>query len=391
MPEPPFPPLTVFRKEPLMRFIAATGLSPVGLGIAFLLTVSLSLTWWAYESESPAVAVCPGLSEPRNFVSFFENISWSISIVFLFPLVVALTLKYYREIPKLFAFLAEQTDSRESGSGLKDFHGWLDRRFNSYGVTVTTALISLVLNVYYFKQILEDQPCKGWMNSGEIFAAMTSSGWGLTPIGLYAGVIQFVLIYWVLNLVWRGAVLAWGLHEFFNKRDFPVRIQPLHPDRCCGLRKIGDVAMLLNLTLFLLGIYLSLKVIDKIVIQGSPLSIDIGNPVMLGSYLIIAPLLFFFPLGAAHRQMSAARDKFLEPLRRRLETLMGELAETTLDDRGRTAVQTFSALDAEVARLNKAIPVWPFDFRSLRAFAGTIVIPVFPVVFPYLLKLVFGG
>ena len=373
-----------------MRLIAATGVSPLGLGVGFLLTVSLSLVWWAYESESPAEAVCPGLSASKDFVSFFENISWSISIVFLFPLVVALTLKYYREIPKLFAFLAGRTEDRESGSGLRDFHGWLDRRFNSYWVTGATALISLALNVYYFKQILESQPCKGWMTSGEIFASTTSSG-GLTPIGLYAGVIQFVLIYWVLNLVWRGAVLAWGLHAFFNTRNFPVRIEPRHPDRCCGLSKIGDVAMLLNLTLFLLGIYLSLKVIDKIVIQGSPLSIDIGNPVMLGSYLIVAPLLFFFPLGAAHRQMSAARDRFLEPLRHRLETLMGDLAETTLDERGRTAVETFSALDREITRLHRAIPVWPFDFRSLRAFAGTIVIPIFPVVLPYLLNLLFGG
>src|SRR5712671_6685031 len=56
----------------------------------------------------------------------------------------------------------------------------------------------------------------------------------------------------------RGAVAT-----LTDKRNYPVKIRPLHPDHCCGLRKIGDVAMLLNLTLFVLGIYVSLKVIDK--------------------------------------------------------------------------------------------------------------------------------
>jgi hypothetical protein len=79
--------------------------------------------------------------------------------------------------------------------------------------------------------------------------------------------------------------------------------------------------MLLNLTLFVLGIYISLKVIDKIVIQNSSLGEDIGNPIMLGGYLIIAPLLFFFPLGAAHRQLNDAKERFLEPVNQKCERL----------------------------------------------------------------------
>jgi hypothetical protein len=197
-------------------------------------------------------------------------------------------------------------------------------------------------------------------------------------------------VYWILNLLWRGAILAWGLHELFNKRNYPVKIQPLHPDHCCGLRKIGDVAMLLNLTLFVLGIYISLKVIDKIVIQNSSLGEDIGNPIMLGGYLIVAPLLFFFPLGAAHRQLNDAKERFLEPGNQKCERLFSELADVTSDDKGFTAVQAFSALDTTITRLHKEIPVWPFDFRSLQAFAGTIVIPILPIVLPFAIKLIFG-
>lgn len=80
-----------------MRAIAATGVSPVGLGIGFFLSVSLPLSVWASLLEP--------LKVEAGYVSYFDNISWSISMVFLFPFVVSLTLKYYLEIPILFEFL----------------------------------------------------------------------------------------------------------------------------------------------------------------------------------------------------------------------------------------------------------------------------------------------
>jgi hypothetical protein len=376
----PHPRLTVFRKEPLMRAIAATGVSPVGLGIGFFLSVSLPLSVWASLSES--------LKVEAGYVSYFDNISWSISMVFLFPFVVSLTLKYYLEIPILFEFLLQKTD--QSHKHLDEFYTWLDRRFNSYWVSSAALALTIGLNMIYFYQIFQHQEFTDWITSGKLLGFLSTRGRGLTTVGLYAALIQTVLVYWILNLLWRGAILAWGLHELFNKRNYPVKIQPLHPDHCCGLRKIGDVAMLLNLTLFVLGIYISLKVIDKIVIQNSSLGEDIGNPIMLGGYLIIAPLLFFFPLGAAHRQLNDAKERFLEPVNQKCERLFSELADVTLDDKGFTAVQAFSALDTAITRLHKEIPVWPFDFRSLQAFAGTIVIPILPIVLPFAIKLIFG-
>ena len=376
----PHPRLTVFRKEPLIRAIAATGVSPVGLGIGFFLSVSLTLSVWASLSEPPKVEA--------SYVSYFDNISWSISMVFLFPFVVSLTLKYYLEIPILFDFILQKTD--QTHKNLDEFYTWLDRRFNSYWVSGAALALTIGLNVIYFYQIFQHQGFRDWITSGELLGFLSKQGRGLTTVGLYAALIQTVLVYWILNLLWRGSVLAWGLHELFNKRNYPVKIRPLHPDHCCGLRKIGDVAMLLNLTLFVLGIYISLKVIDKIVIQGSSLGEDIGNPIMLGGYLIIAPLLFFFPLGAAHRQLNDAKERFLEPVNQNCERLFSDLADVTLDDKGFTAVQAFSALDTAITRLHKEIPVWPFDFRSLQAFAGTIVIPILPIVLPFAIKLIFG-
>jgi hypothetical protein len=384
MSELPQPRLMVFRKEPLMRAIAAMGVSPVTLGIWFFIFVSLTLSVWATLTEPPPQA---GV----RYLSFFDNISWSISMIYLFPFVVSLTLKYYLEIPNLFVFLLDQTSQNQGNqTELDAFYAWLDRRFNSYWVTAGALALTIGLNLIYFHEILDQLGDPDWITGGKILGSLSKHGRGFTAVGLYAAFVQIVLLYWVINLIWRGVVLAWGLHELFNKRNFRVKIQPLHPDRCSGLSKIGDVAMLLNLTLFLLGIYISLKVVDKIVIQGSALGADIGNPLMLGGYLILAPLLFFFPLGAAHQQMNDARQKFLEPISQQRDRLFSELANASSDDKGLTAIQTFSALDTAIIRLHKDIPVWPFDFRSMQAFVGTVVIPIVPIVLPFATKFIFG-
>ncbi len=379
------PTFNVYRKEPLARAIFSTGITPVGLGIVFFVFVSLSLSIWGALLEVPQTKN----EDEAVYVSFFANISWSAAILFLFPFVVALSLKYYSEIPRLFVYLFEEiAEIPESEKKADNFYRWLDARFNSYRVSGLILALTLVLNALYFSQILQEQKFIGWMTSGELLGPLLGWKRGLTLIGLYAGVIQIVLIYWVLNLLWRGVVLAWGLHEFFNRRGFTIKVKPLHPDGCGGFGKIGDVAMLLNLTLFLLGIYVSLKVVDKVVIQGSSLGADIGNPIMLAGYVILAPLLFFFPLGAVHRLMKRAKEQFLSPVGQQCTRLFGELASAGLDDKGLVAVRTFSELKKVRSSLRKEIPVWPFDFKSLQVFVGTIVVPVIPVVLPFVMKLI---
>jgi len=391
----------VYSKEPLMRAIASTGLTPVGLGIGFFLVVSLTLSLWGGLFEAPETSgncvlkVDDCSSEElrcTKYVSYFANISWSISILFLFPFVVALGYKYCREIPRLFQYLFQEVaQSGDDKAQVDEFYHWLDRRFNSYWVSGAILVIIVALNAIYFHQILQEQKFVDWMTSGEIFGSLATMCRGLTPVGVYAAIIQIVLMYWVFNLLWRGVVLAWGLNEFFNKRDFAIKLEPLHPDGCAGLSRINDIATLLNLTLFLLGIYLSLKVVDKIIIQDSSLWADIGNPFMLAGYIILAPLLFFSPLAAAHRRLMEAKESFLRPLSKQCEQLFRELSDAKSDDRGYAAARALQELARVRDSFRKEIPAWPFDFKSLQGFAGAIVVPILPIIMSLLTQFFFGG
>ena len=266
------------------------------------------------------------------------------------------------------------------------FRAWLDKKFNDLVSPIVFFLITLFLNSIYFHQVLANEK-DNWMVGGVVLKDFFHMEQGLTYMGLYAAIVQIILIYWVFNLVWKTVVFAWGLHEFFKKRNFRIDIDPVHADGCCGLKRISSVCMILNLILFMLGIYVSFKVIDKMHIQQASLFADIGNPLMLGSYAILAPLLFFSPLAACHEAMKSAKLKFIGDISKKSQQLRKQLKDINPDSKGLAAVQIFSEMEKIRNELIRSIPVWPFNFRSLEAFFGTVVIPLVPVLLPIIFQL----
>ena len=376
MPQEETTKLVLWDKEPLMRLLAKR-LTPVSFGICFFVFVSLPLCILAKIYQ-------PG---------FFGNISWSISIVFLFPFLAGLGFKYYEEIPKLFDHLLKDVVEDTTNEKKVAFYQWLDARFNNYAWTILIFIFSLSLALIFFYQ--KQSGCvadeKGWMFGGDLIYMSTTvvEGCGFTVVGLVAAIIQFIIGYWCLNLAFRAAVCYWGLYEFFDgkkKWGFQIRVSPLHPDRCCGLGRIGDVAMLFNVIIFIIGLYVSLTVLDKMFVQESSPYADITIPLYLGGYVLIAPLLFFLPLGSARRTMKQAKIDFLRPISERCEQL-AKLSSVDTGKESSAAVSAFFELDKLRGQVDRDIPVWPFDFRSFLKFSGAIVFPVVPVILPFLIEL----
>lgn len=367
------PDLCVYRTELLIRFLASFKfITPTTLGIFFFFAVSLPLTVWATLEGQPL----PGNAD--DYVSYLKNISWSVSLLYLFPFVVGLTLKFYQEIPKLFSYLYDSVVESGAENDVNEFKHWLDKRFNGRVHPFAMIALTLGLNWLYFVQIL-DRHIPNWMTGGELLKDFFNTNHGLTSAGLVAAIIQIILIYWVFMLVWKTVIFSWGLHEFFNRR-FGIKIDLLHPDGNCGLKPLNDTVMYLNYILLLLGMYVSLKVVDKIVIQNLPLFADIGNPLMLGSYAILAPLLFFFPLGAPHYKMREEKQKFILELSRKSREFYSKLTRAADEKSCSEANRTFHDLEQTRTYLIESIPVWPFNIRSIETFTGIVIVPLLPTV-----------
>src|SRR5262245_28494464 len=362
----------VYSSEPVMRPLVALGATPIRLTVAFFFLISLTLTGGALLST-------PQHPEPQ-FLKYLSNISWSIPILIIWPLIIGLMLHFYIEIPRLFLEMTKFTNEKQHEE-YTHFATWIEHRFNSYVARLGIFLLAVTLNGVYYYQLLNSSE-HSWISDGTLLRDQLGTARGFSVVGLYSAFLQTLLSYLMLNLTWTSLVFSWALQRYFNHYHFEINVDPLHPDRCCGLKRIGDVAMIVNTILFLFGIYLSLKVVDKIVVQGFPLWSDIGNPTLLLGYAFLAPLMFFLPLNAAHKVMRDEKQRFLRIVSNTRSTLIRRLDRDFSTD----LIADIAKIGALYNELERRIPVWPFNFRSLESFFGTIIVPVLPIILPFLIK-----
>ena len=186
-------------------------------------------------------------------------------------------------------------------------------------------------------------------------------------------------------------VFAWSLYGFFANRQLDIELDPLHSDGVCGLRRIAYISTLQAIILFLLGIYLSLKVIDKSLIQEISIYSDIGNPVMLGSYALLAPLIFFLPMSSAHRLMQKTRDPFLQRLTRKTWQMIDEADHTDDVCKSAECFKLVKDLEKLHSKFSGKIPVWPFNVRTLQGFFGSVLVPLIQLMNKGVRALYFSG
>lgn len=360
--------------EPLTRKVISLGITPSKLCLYFFFVpITLSL-WGAWDAWAFDKSLIDGSD---GWVTYFENISWSISMFLIFPFLVGRTPYFYQEIPKLFNHLLEKVINPKD-EDIESFNKWLSKRFNLRYIWVVFFTSTCVLSYLYFYDILGEAKDVGWMTTGSFFTN-SSTNHGLTPIGIYAGLIQGILIYWIMNMLYIGSVFVWGLYTFFNHDTLIIEADAMHVDGCCGLKRIGDVAMILNMNLLLLGIYLSLKVFDKIYIQKIPITEDMGNLTTLGAFALFAPLFFFLSLGVAHNKMKTARNNFLFPLHEKSKELIHAIGEANLKD-AKDLLSSLSEAEKNRTEMRKNFAVWPFNFESIQSFIASIIVPILPII-----------
>ncbi len=368
---PEYPRFEIYAKAPFVCWLARCRLHPATVGFLFFFTVSLPLTLWG--------SLIPRERDIADFVGYFENVSWSISILTIFPFLIGATLKFYKDIPDLFHHLLSDTITAHCPAETRAaFWQSVTRQFSSALAPSAIFLIALPLNYIYYYQLLQVEPGKSWITDGSYLHFLFFADTGLSAIGVYSAVIQVALVYWLFYMGWNSYMLIVALNRFFTEFGEEISLEPLHPDGCCGLGKLRTLSTELSSMLFLVGLYLSLKVIDKLAIQKLSLFSDIGNPVILSCYAIAAPLLFFLPLSAAHRVMQRERDRFLLPIAQEYRRAVSSFRADTGPDN----VQRLEKYGSLYDDLKKRVPVWPFDFRSLQAFFGAVIVPVLPILLP---------
>lgn len=359
--------------EPLIKFLSSFNIPPYRFGLYFFIVISFTL--------SLAGASCKPNPHQNNFHCYFENISWSLSILFIFPFIVGLTSKYYQKIQLLLNGLTE-VPSQEKMAQAKGFIRKINCLFNNYYAPVIILIITIGFNIVYYEQILNDVSHKNWITNGNFLQNILNTASGFTYPGFYSAIIQIFLIYWIFNIVWNSSVFLWGLHKIFNEDIFENNINPLHADGCSGLEEIGNTYLILYYIYLLLGAYLFLKVIDKAKFQNLPLTVDIGNPAFLVCYFAILPFILFVPFYVVHSRMKQVKLNLINKFKHKYAELIGFICA----NENNCKYEDINNLKILMNSLEHSITVWPFKFKSMRFIFKVILPPVLTAASTLLVK-----
>jgi hypothetical protein len=195
--------------------------------------------------------------------------------------------------------------------------------------------------------------------------------------------LAFSLGFFLGLLAWRMVVTGYEVAKL--GRQFELRMQLGHPDRCGGLSPLGILCFWNAMIISVAGIHLGAWLI---------IAPNLAEPYqdLAATYhdlyiaLLVVPLVFavvgfFLPLRAAHQEMLAERER-LERRLAQISNRIDQLSRQMLDKADELEPEVLEAMGKQLKSMretymeNQHPPVWPFDTRLLMKFVSTQTVPI---------------
>ncbi len=271
-----------------------------------------------------------------------------INVGIIAPIGAGLLINLYNKMKVAFIDLKS---NKIIMNNFSEYDTLLNKLLNLYSrkeVVYSALIISILLNIFFmFKKSNE------W--SG-IYGGITA---------IYFRLFVVINYYMILIISYKCIITTWAIREIFK---FNLIVQPLHPDKCGGLKVIGSLSIAMHYFLQLIILFLTMIVIFN---SGS-----LHNIVFILTFLslvIVTIFSLFFSLYKAHSKMQSAKDNLLIKLHLEFRKNYDQLLNDEFKKDIANNLQSIHNLYA----LAEKMPVWPFDIHSIIRFFSAISIPIF--------------
>ena len=346
--------------DPVARFLKGTlRLSPISFGFVVLILNVAVNAWLGYHYNvwlAPANSIYPGLLQ--DFTALVVDFG---SI----PIIAGLYLWSTEGATLLFQRL-EQSGVFLSSNVVSENVKWSRRSFRSAAAFYCIVVLSVL---YALSQLAAYQNWVPWESAGGYLNLAPAAAYYRTPFWLLN---FYTFLFAIFNIV----LTVMTLRRLFHAQG--IRILPLHPDKCGGLVSISQYSLKIAYGIASAGL----------VISGATLFalqtgiLNRSYPIILGivAYIVLSPILFFWPLGTAHTAMREAKDSQLLQLARRFDEAYVRLNIESYDDaaveQGLKKLENLKKLYV----IAEDFPVWPFDITNLRRFFAVVTAPLVPAL-----------
>lgn len=311
--------------------------------------------------------------------------TWTfIPLVIAFALVAGTFNAWRRRIPMMFQTLIakQRIRSPQQGQDLqqeyRDFLNTYQQTLLSnkqYILVVSIMVLSLVICLLSTRSALADPTVPHILWPISVWTLRWLLVLGLLVVALIWG-------YFFGIAAWTMGITGWYVKKLTS--IFDIIIQPSHPDRCGGLKILGDFCFAMALPLLIgvillstwgIGATLFPTVIAEIHLR--PIFAFAGNAVLFLFALPLAFIAFFLPLWDIHRKMVASKEVYEDSFANRLnaleERIQFSLEKGSLEE-AKTAKEEIDVLQV-IHPETMHYPTWPFDRRILLTLLTTQIIP----------------
>lgn len=319
------------------------------------------------------------LSQPGHY-GLLSDITWWVWQLFVVPL----TIFYFfwmptgiqRTLGKLWnnhIIVPNEPDTRSENSFIS-FVGQFDGSYSHWFWALVSAIGVLL---YMFIIVIPDhRTYVSWSTTGNLVFWFTEFHW-------------LVVFYVIMLMVGRMALVLYWFNRLF--KEFRVDVKVFHPDNAGGLSPMSEFSVRMG---YLITVYGFSAVFSMFVAtfartgQFSGITFSYMVLFTIGLYIVLAPVLFFAPLGAAHSAMKQARDELILKIANQFEEEQSQL-EAMLEydaDKLDLSIRKLEQLQ-KLHKMAASFPVWPFNMTNLVRFFSTTLSPIIIGLIPTIIEL----
>ena len=287
-----------------------------------------------------------------------------------FPLVLAFTVSDRRLVPAALSEIISDgilKISLDAASHIRERWESLFKRVNQVSYALGVIVAGIVAAANY--QVYSDPGLKFWTADSR---GMTYAGW------MY--LLSLFLAYSILPLfILRSIAVTRLLRSIIRAGE--IDIVPFHPDRCGGLKPVGQIGLRSQYVLTVLGVNLLLLILVAVMfLEAAPPGLWALIIAAAITYFILGPIVFVLPLLPFRSGMLRAKNALMDDVAQRLRI---ELAKTSVALRnGSVTKEDEEMLDRlrKIGRLIEELPVWPFDATTLKKFITAYILPILGLI-----------
>jgi hypothetical protein len=359
------PPITNY--DPFGRFLTKRlRLTPLTFGLLVFVLDLVVDSWvaWRYDLFLTASRT-PGLLQ--DYMALITDFVYTPVICGLYLWTTLGSTRVFQQLISHRAFKAES-----------EFVSIVDKSRPLFSRRVVFYVILVLSLLFSFSQLGAYMGWLPWKTVGGYIDLQPSASFARAPFWV-------LMFYAFSHSAFNVGITIIVLRKAFDSTD--IQLFPLHPDKCGGLGSISRYSNKIALGIGAIGLLISAATVYE-VRQGTLFE---AYPVVIGvmSYLVLAPLFFFLPLGTAHDAMQEAKDAELLRLAEKYTEAYGRVKKSVDSDK--------TGYEEDLKRLKSlkklyqvvdAFPVWPFDIQSLRRFMTVVTTPLLPAIVSIISELV---